>query len=175
MAGDEILEIAGTRTSIAQEARDLILGAPGTFLEIIIKRGSAIKEFNLRRLRPCCSDAVRQDRFIRNIAARLRETSEKKCWHFWKKHALAAAQRKRLLRKGASRFFRAKLGAAFLSWQTVVAELHMSRDVVRKIIQRLKGAKVSAAFATWVEHRTDMQKARESALKVVSRIMNKVF
>jgi hypothetical protein len=174
LAGDEILQIASTATTDAYTARDLIIGPPGTFLEIVIRRGGVIKEFSVQRLRPCCVAAVRQDRVIRKLVNGLLDTSKKTCFELWLQFVDDAKECRRVLKRTAARILHFKMAAALLSWRTMVSELHQSRDIARQIILRLKSAKVSAAYATLSDHVIDMKKARESAKRVACRFMNKL-
>jgi hypothetical protein len=172
--GDRILEIANTRVITGQAARDLILGQPGTFLEMSILRGSAIKEFSVQRLRPCCISAVRQDLILRKMASALIDTSKRDSFERWIKVVDDAKEHMRLLKKAAGKIMRAKVAAALFTWQSMVAELKRSREVARKVFSRIKSAKLAGAFTTWADHKGNVERARECCKKVILRILNKI-
>jgi hypothetical protein len=172
-AGDRILEISNTAVTTGQAARALILGQPGTFLEIVIKRGDSIKEFSVQRMRPCCIDAVRRDAILRRTAAAIMLSSTTACFEQWARHVEDVKERMRLLRKAVAKVMRAKVAAAFFSWQIMARNLNCSRSIVHKVFSRLTMAKLVAAFETWAEHKRNIDSARESAKKVISRILCK--
>jgi hypothetical protein len=173
-AGDRIFEISSTAVRTGQAARALILGQPGTFLEIVIKRGDSIKEFSVQRMRPCCIDAVRRDAILRKTAKAMMRSSTMACFEQWARRVEDAKARMRVLKKAVAKIMRAQVAAAFFSWQSMVVDLHHSRCIVHNAFSRLTLAKLAAAVTTWADHKRIMDSARESAKRVISRILNKL-